>query len=202
MKSKIKMNISNMMTLLRVVLIPLFMALFFSDFPFGNYLAALVFGIAALTDTFDGYLARLRKETTKLGEMLDPFADKILVSSALISLVEAQKLRAWFVVVIIAREFLVSALRLVLNSKGIPLPASKLGKTKTIFQIIAILLCVILSREQLILTTTTGKITWFFLTGALVLTLYSAYDYLRNTIPLLFDEGSRWRGEDESIKRE
>lgn len=176
------MNVSNLLTLFRVVLIPVFMALFFSDFEYGNYLAALVFGLAALTDTFDGYLARIRKETTKVGEILDPFADKILVSAALISLVEAQKLRAWFAVVIIAREFLVSALRSVVHSQGRRLPPSKLGKTKTFFQIVAILLCVVLEKEQLSFATHTGKVTWVFLTGALVLTVYSAYDYIRNTI--------------------
>ncbi|MCX7831785.1 MAG: CDP-diacylglycerol--glycerol-3-phosphate 3-phosphatidyltransferase [Actinobacteria bacterium] len=188
------MNISNLLTLVRVVLIPVFMALFFSDFPYGNYLAAIVFGVAALTDTFDGYLARLRRETTKIGEILDPFADKMLVSAALISLVEAQKLRAWFAVVIIAREFLVSALRTLTHSKGMGLPASKLGKTKTFFQIIAILLCVVFDKNQLSLNRATGLITWFFLAGALVLTVYSAYDYLRSTI-LMMSKSESSKGE-------
>lgn len=184
------MNPSNLLTLFRVVLIPVFMALFFSDFKYGNYFAAAVFGLAALTDTFDGYLARLRKETTKIGEILDPFADKMLVSAALLSLVEANKLRAWFAVVIIAREFLVSALRTVVHAQGKSLPASKLGKTKTVFQIIAILLCVVFTRSQLEISTISGKVAWFFLAGALVLTIYSAYDYIKNTINMMSEGGA------------
>ncbi len=167
------------------MLVPVFMALFFSDFVYGRYFAALVFGIAALTDTFDGYLARLRKETTNFGEIIDPFADKLLITAALVSLVQAGRLSSWFVVVILSREFLVSALRALVLSKGLKLPVSKLGKTKTFFQIVAILLCVSLDEKMLSLDTLTGKTVWLFLAIALVLTIYSAIDYFRSTIMLV-----------------
>lgn len=189
------MTLSNWLTLFRILLVPVFMALFFSDFPYGNYFAALVFALAALTDTFDGHLARLRRETTSVGEILDPFADKMLVSAALISLVESGKLSAWFAVVIISREFLVSALRTVAQSKNVAVPASKLGKTKTLFQVLAILICVALNKEQLDPHLLTGKIAWFFLITALILTIYSAYKYFKATIPLLVDEQQVERGE-------
>jgi CDP-diacylglycerol--glycerol-3-phosphate 3-phosphatidyltransferase len=164
------MTPSNWLTLFRVLLVPVFMAIFFSDVPYGNYFAAGVFALAALTDTFDGHLARIRRETTKIGEILDPFADKLLVSAALISLVEAGKLSSWFAVLIISREFLVSALRTVAQSKNISVPPSRLGKTKTFFQVLAIMICVALGREQLNPRFYTGKIAWFFLITALVLT--------------------------------
>lgn len=183
------MTLSNWLTLFRVILVPVFMAFFFSDVKYGNYFAAAVFGLAALTDTFDGYLARLRKETTKIGEIIDPFADKLLISAALISLVQAGRLSAWFAVVIISREFLVSGLRAVALSNGIDVPASRLGKTKTISQIIAIILCVITEGVKKSSENLLYLITWLFLLIALVLTIYSAYDYFRKIIPMLNSNG-------------
>jgi CDP-diacylglycerol--glycerol-3-phosphate 3-phosphatidyltransferase len=170
------------------------MALFLSDVRYGNYISALVFALAALTDTFDGYLARLRRETTKIGEIIDPFADKLLISAALISLVQAGRLSAWFAVVIISREFLVSALRAVALSSGVSVPASRLGKTKTVFQIIAILLCVIYDGSRNLLSSYLYLITWSFLLIAMVLTIYSAYDYFVKIIPMI----NPGRGSDEN----
>lgn len=188
------MTLSNWITLFRVLLVPVFMALFLSDVKYGNYLSAIVFALAALTDTFDGYLARLRKETTKIGEIIDPFADKLLISAALISLVQAGRISAWFAIVIISREFLVSALRAVALSNGVSVPASKLGKTKTVSQIIAILLCVINDGSRNMVSGFLDVATSIFLLIAIVLTIYSAYDYFVKIIPMINQRG----GSDEN----
>jgi len=107
--------------------------------PYGVSIAAGVFIIAAITDTLDGYIARKRNEITNFGKFMDPLADKLLVSAALISLVQMGKLSAWIVVVIIAREFTISILRAVAAAEGIVIAASWWGKAKTITQIIAII---------------------------------------------------------------
>src|SRR5690625_2281127 len=101
-------------------------------------LAAAVFVLAAITDGLDGYVARARREVTKFGALIDPVADKLLISSALIALVELGKVSAWLAVIVIGREFAVSGLRLVSASEGTVIPASMWGKAKTFSQIIAI----------------------------------------------------------------
>ena len=110
--------------------------------PFGDILAGLVFTIAALTDTFDGYFARKHGMVTNLGKIIDPLADKILVIAALISLVQLQRLPAWIVVIILSREFFVTGLRMVAASEGVVISASRGGKVKTVTQVIAILLMI------------------------------------------------------------
>lgn len=98
------MNLANKITLLRVLLIPIFMIVLFSDFNNSNYIAALIFTIASATDGLDGYIARSRNQVTTLGKFIDPLADKLLVSTALISMVQLGKVPAWIVVIIIARN--------------------------------------------------------------------------------------------------
>lgn len=105
---------------------------------YGQYLAAAIFVLAASTDGLDGYIARTRKQITKLGKFMDPLADKLLISAALISLVELDKIAAWVAVVIIGREFAITGLRAIAASEGEVISASKLGKLKTISQIVAI----------------------------------------------------------------
>jgi CDP-diacylglycerol--glycerol-3-phosphate 3-phosphatidyltransferase len=106
--------------------------------PYGAYLAAGVFVIAASTDGFDGYIARKRKEVTNFGKFIDPLADKLLVTAALLVLIELNKISSWIAMIIISREFVVTTLRIVAASEGIIIAASFWGKIKTIVQIVAI----------------------------------------------------------------
>ena len=140
--STLKLNLPTLLTLSRIVLIPVFV--------FSVYLhpiiGALVFSIASLTDFLDGYFARRSGDVTKFGIILDPIADKFLVISALIVLVDMERLAAWIAIIIIVREFLVTGLRVVALSKDIIIPAELGGKIKTGVQIAAVL-CLILNRS-------------------------------------------------------
>lgn len=132
------MNLPNKLTLARIVLVPVFMLIAWLRLPYADYLATSVFVLAALTDTLDGYLARRRREVTPFGKLLDPLADKLLVSAALLVLVEGGRLGAWVAMIIIGREFAVTGLRALAASNGVVIAASRLGKLKTVFQVIAI----------------------------------------------------------------
>lgn len=134
------MNIPNSLTLLRIILIPIFVVVLVLRIPYGDLLAAAIFIIAAFTDSLDGYLARKYKQVTKLGIILDPIADKLLITAALICLVELGRISGWIAIVILGREFAVSGLRAVKAEEGVIIPASKLGKLKTISQIMAVIL--------------------------------------------------------------
>lgn len=133
------MNLANKITIFRVFLVPVFMLVLYSNLPYNTYLATAVFIIASLTDTLDGYIARSKNMITKLGKFIDPLADKVLVSAALISLVEMGTIPGWVVVVIIAREFTITGFRVIAASEGITIAASPLGKIKTITQLVAII---------------------------------------------------------------
>ncbi|WP_425447498.1 CDP-diacylglycerol--glycerol-3-phosphate 3-phosphatidyltransferase [Dethiothermospora halolimnae] len=132
------MNLANKLTLVRIFLVPIFMFFLLVNIPYGEYIAAGIFILAALTDSLDGYIARSRNQITKFGKLMDPLADKLLVSSALISLIEKDQISAWIVVIIIAREFAITGLRVIAASEGITLAANWWGKIKTITQIVAI----------------------------------------------------------------
>jgi len=138
----LKLNLPTALTLSRIILIPVFMFTVYMHPLFG----AFIFSIASLTDFLDGYLARRSGDITKFGIILDPIADKFLVISALIVLVDMDRLEAWIAITIIVREFLVTGLRVVALSKDIVIPAEIGGKIKTTIQIIAIL-CLILGRS-------------------------------------------------------
>ena len=133
------MNLANKITLFRVFLIPFFMIILYSNLEYSTYIAAAIFVFASLTDTLDGYIARSRNMVTNFGKFIDPLADKILVSSALISLVDLGKIPAWVVIIIIAREFTITGFRIIAASEGVNIAASSLGKIKTITQLIAII---------------------------------------------------------------
>jgi len=141
------MNLPNKITLSRIFLIPVFMVLLLSKMPYGDILSAVVFIIAASTDGVDGYLARKNHQVTNLGKLLDPLADKMLVCSALVSLVQIGNIPAWVVMVILAREFFITGLRGIAAAEGVVIAASIWGKVKTVTQIIAI--CVILLEKYL-----------------------------------------------------
>ena len=135
------MNLANKLTLIRIILVPLFLIFMVVEgIPYGTIIASSIFIIASITDKLDGYIARSRNQITNCGKFMDPLADKLLVSAALISLVELQFVPAWMAVVIIAREFAVTGLRTIAASDGRVLAASWWGKIKTVIQIIAIIL--------------------------------------------------------------
>lgn len=146
----VKVNLANKITLVRIFLVPVVMIFLLVRFDIGyvkigtvtltisEIIATIIFILAAVTDGLDGYIARKNKMVTNLGKFLDPLADKLLITSALISLVEMQRLEAWIAIVIISREFAVTGLRLIAAADGHVIAASPLGKLKTIVQIVAI----------------------------------------------------------------
>jgi CDP-diacylglycerol---glycerol-3-phosphate 3-phosphatidyltransferase len=140
------LNLPNSITMCRLVLIPVFLVLWWTHY----YVSAtLVFALASVTDLLDGYLARAMKEETRLGALLDPLVDKVLVTTGLILLVEMNIIPGWAVVLMLAREFLVTGLRTILIDKGIVLSAGKLGKLKTLLQTMSIIfICLGLSLKQ------------------------------------------------------
>lgn len=168
------MNLPNALTLLRIVLIPVFVVVLLVRIPYGDYFAALIFIIAAITDSLDGYLARKFQQITKLGIILDPIADKLLITAALVSLVELGKISGWVAIVIIGREFAVSALRTVKAEEGLIIPASKLGKLKTISQIVAVLLIILEKAYNSFISLPLGK---WAIYAAVVITLVSGVEY-------------------------
>lgn len=163
------------------------MVFLLTNVKFGAWFAAAVFGLAAISDSVDGWVARSYKQVTVMGQFLDPLADKLLVSAALIALVDLGRLSAWIAVLIISREFAVSGLRLVAMAEGHVIAASAMGKAKTISQIIAIIAWMILPEikgpPQLILA-----VDWIaiaLMAVAVVLTLTSFSDYFLKARDLL-----------------
>ena len=135
------MNLANKLTMIRIFLVPVFLVFItVREIPYGSIIATIVFVIASLTDQLDGHIARSRNQITNFGKFMDPLADKLLVTAALVSLVELKLVAGWAVVVILAREFAVSGLRTLAASDGIVIAASWWGKIKTVTQMIAILL--------------------------------------------------------------
>jgi CDP-diacylglycerol--glycerol-3-phosphate 3-phosphatidyltransferase len=133
------LNLPNALTLVRILLVPVVVVALTVETPGGSAIAAIVFAIAALTDGLDGYIARSRESVTNFGKVMDPVADKLMIAAALISLVSLDRLAAWVAMVIIAREFAVSGLRIAAGQQGVVIPASQLGKLKTIVQVVAVL---------------------------------------------------------------
>ena len=133
------LNLPNALTLARILLVPVLVVALTVESPGGSTIAATVFVIAAVTDGLDGYIARSRHAVTTFGKIMDPVADKLLIAAALISLVSLERLAAWVAMVIIAREFAVSGLRIAAGQHGVVIPASPLGRLKTIVQVVAVL---------------------------------------------------------------
>jgi CDP-diacylglycerol--glycerol-3-phosphate 3-phosphatidyltransferase len=136
------LNVPNVLTLFRILLVPVLVVALLEATPNGSTVAAIVFAAAAVTDGLDGYIARSRRSITTFGKVMDPIADKLLIAAALITLVSLDRVAAWAAMVIIAREFAVSGLRVAAGQQGVVIPASPLGKLKTVVQVAAIL-CVI-----------------------------------------------------------
>jgi CDP-diacylglycerol---glycerol-3-phosphate 3-phosphatidyltransferase len=133
------LNLPNALTLLRILLVPVVIVALLDETPNGDAIAAGVFALAAVTDTLDGYFARQRDAITTFGKLMDPIADKLLVTASLVALVSLDRLQAWVAMVIIAREFAVTGLRGVAAEQGVVIQASWLGKVKTILQVAAII---------------------------------------------------------------
>jgi CDP-diacylglycerol---glycerol-3-phosphate 3-phosphatidyltransferase len=133
------LNLPNVLTVLRIMLVPALVVALLGNTPDGDVIAAIVFALASLTDFIDGYLARARDSVTTFGKLMDPLADKLLIVAALISLVSLHRLAAWIAMVIITRELAVTVLRLGATQAGVVIAASMFGKVKTCLQIAAIL---------------------------------------------------------------
>jgi len=133
------LNVPNLLTVVRILLVPVLVVVLLQATPHGSWIAAIVFAVAAVTDTLDGYLARSRRSITTFGKVMDPIADKLLIAAALISLVSLDRLDAWVAMVIIAREFAVSGLRVAAGQQGAVIPANRLGKAKTVLQVAMVL---------------------------------------------------------------
>lgn len=188
------MNIPNALTLLRIFFVPMLVAVLVQDdsvyqiFGFNltnDIVALLIFLAAAFTDLLDGYLARRWNQITTVGMLLDPIADKLLISAALISLVQVHRVPGWMAVLIIGREFAVSGLRSIAASEGYTIQASDLGKTKMVSQVVAISLTLAAEDHGWLL----GPAN-FCMWGTMIFALASAADYARKF----------WRLIDESIK--
>ena len=176
------MNLPNAITVSRIFLVPLLVVVLLTKFEGRLILGvpkeivgAAIFGLASLTDWLDGYLAQRRKQVTPFGQVIDPLADKLLTSAALISLVQMELAPAWMVAIIISREFAVTGLRSLAYTRGVAIPASRLGKIKMVAQVVAIL-ALILGRDRLQPFYLMGQAAlWVVVAAALV----SAGDYFR-----------------------
>jgi len=173
----------NFMTISRILVVPVIVVLLMSDAKVTTFIAAVLFSLASITDYFDGYLARTRGLESKLGTILDPLADKLLVSSTLVMLVSLGFMPGWIACVIIGRELAVTGLRCVLIENGQDVAASWLGKYKVGFQIAAI---IPLSLHYAYLGVDFNAIGIFFLYGALIFTVWSGLDYVIRARKFLF----------------
>ena len=179
------MNLPNKLTLLRVVLIPVFVVLLLLEGGQNNTLriaALIVFCIASFTDFLDGQIARRNNLVTNFGKFMDPLADKLLVCSALICMIELGQLPSWYVITVIAREFIISGFRLVAADNGIVIAASWWGKFKTTFQMFTVIL-LILNIPAL------HTVTMIIAGIAFVLTLVSLLDYIAKNSRVITEGG-------------
>ncbi len=184
---------ANIVTLVRILLIPVFVAVLLSPWPdwlggigigeaWQPWAAGIVFAAISATDAIDGHLARSRNEVTTLGKFMDPIADKLLVAAALLALVELGSLPSWIVLIIISREFLVSGLRMVAASEGQVIAASYFGKAKTVLQIAAVLMFIVKDARQWSILgggVASGftALSWVVMAAAVIMTIVSMLDY-------------------------
>jgi len=168
------MNLPNKITIFRVCMIPVFLIfMLVPEIPYANYFSTVVFVIACLSDALDGHIARKHNLVTNFGKFMDPLADKLLVCSALICFVELSYMPAWMVIVIIAREFIISGFRLIASDNGVVIAASYWGKFKTIVQMIACILLIV--QLPFVWADVTEHI---FIWLALILTVVSLCEYI------------------------
>ena len=184
------MNLANKLTVVRMIFVPIFLLCMSTDIiPYGTLIATIIFILASITDKLDGYIARSRNQVTNFGKFMDPLADKLLVTAALVTLTGIDIIPAWISVIIIAREFAVSGLRSIAAAEGHVIAASNWGKIKTVFQMIAIILLLIVANVAStpwiadIILSNTFLINFFtyvpdiVLYIALIITIISGIDY-------------------------
>lgn len=178
------MNTPNKLTLLRVILVPVFMVFMMYDwFAYSRLVAALVFVLAFLTDWLDGYLARKNNQVTNFGKIMDPLADKLLTTAALVCLNATGDVSPWVTIIILAREFIVSGVRIAAAAEGNVIAASIWGKIKTMWQSIALTVAIVCAEKALFVSMpavgfVTGIIVDVFVWLAAALTIISGVDYL------------------------
>ena len=174
-------HLPNLLTVFRIFLVPVLIAAMLSSWEHGDLLAALIFTVASLTDALDGWIARRRDITSNFGKLVDPLADKLLVTAALVSLVSLDRLEAWVAMVIIAREFAVTGLRqLAMEQGGEVIAASVWGKLKTIMQVVMILLLIIIEP--------TGLLVDLVVYATVFITIMSGADYFFGLRRLMRDD--------------
>lgn len=179
------MNLPNKLTMLRVIMIPFFIFFLLTDMVNGSmWIALALFCLASFTDFLDGQIARRYNLVTNFGKFMDPLADKLLVSSALICFVEMNKLPAWIVVIIISREFVISGFRLIASDNGVVIAASYWGKIKTTCQMIMVIL--LIADINLAVFEVLEQV---FIYASLALTVISLVDYLVKNKNVLADGG-------------
>ena len=179
------MNLPNKLTLFRVILIPFFVFFLLAPYfeGYGNYIAVAILIVASITDFLDGKIARKYHLVTNFGKFMDPLADKLLVSSALICLVALNKIPAWIVIVIIAREFIISGFRLVAADNGVVIAASYWGKFKTAFQMVTVIVLILNIPGKVFAVI--GTVLIYI---SLVLTVISLIDYIAKNKDVLKDQ--------------
>lgn len=179
------MNLPNKLTVLRVLMIPFFVVFMLMDIVPGmdKWIALAIFAIASLTDLLDGKIARKYNLVTNFGKFMDPLADKLLVSSAMICLVEMGRLPAWIVIIIISREFIISGFRLVASDSGIVIAASYWGKFKTVFQMVMIIVMIMDLGPSFVMLEN------ILIYVALILTVVSLIDYIAKNKEVLTKGG-------------
>src|SRR5450759_5176562 len=180
------LNLPNVLTVLRIMLVPVLVVALLGNTPSGDVLAAVVFVLASLTDFVDGWLARLRGSVTTFGKLMDPLADKLLIVGALIALVSLHRLAAWVAMVIITRELAVTVLRLGATQAGVVMAASMFGKVKTCLQIAAILAVIAVHGQPLWVSA--------LLYLAVIVTVLSGLDYFFG-VRKLMAKAERQRGQ-------
>ena len=179
------MNLPNKLTVLRVIMVPFFVFFMLTDVggSANKWIALVLFCVASLTDMLDGKIARARNLVTNFGKFMDPLADKLLVCSAMICLIPSGKLEAWFVIVIIAREFIISGFRLVASDNGIVIAASYWGKFKTVSQMAMII--VLIADFGAVFDMIGMALIWV----SLILTVVSLIDYVAKNVQVLTQGG-------------
>lgn len=170
------MTTANKITIVRILMVPVFMIVMLINFPYSEFVGLIIFAVASATDAVDGYIARRYNQVTDLGKFLDPLADKLLVTAAILIFVGWGQMRSWVAMIIIAREFAVMGLRLVAVSKGIVIAAGRSGKVKTFVSIVAI--CVMLTPlADVVVIPDFMTINGIAVAAILVTTVWSGIDY-------------------------
>jgi CDP-diacylglycerol--glycerol-3-phosphate 3-phosphatidyltransferase len=178
-------NVPNVLTVFRILLVPVLVVALLAETPNGDLFAAIVFAVASFTDAVDGYIARSRNAITSFGKLMDPIADKLLVLGALVTLVSLDRLQAWVAMVIIGREFAVTATRMAATGQGVVIPAAFWGKIKTVVQVLTVFLLIVVD----------GSPAWLdgLVYATVAVTVISGVDYFFGLRRLLREADERRR---------